>query len=433
MNSFFIETYGCQMNKADSAEIIDALKNAGYVEATDNQKADIIIINTCSVRQSAENRIWGRLGFYKNIKSKKDILLLLIGCMAQRLGYDLLNLKDYIDIIVGVQSISLIPEIIKNHKKGDRSVFIEENKVNLKKSIPEKENQKKAFVTISHGCDNYCSYCIVPYLRGKEYSLKSKDIIDNINQLVDKGVIQVTLLGQNVNSYGKDISDVTFPELLRKICKETDIKWIKYLSSHPKDFTDELIDVIVTEKKVSNWLHLAVQSGSNKILNKMNRKYSIEYYIEKVEKLKSFNKKINLTTDILIGFPGETEEDFMDTVNLVKRIEFDDAFMYKYNSRKGTLACEKYKDDISNEEKTRRLNLIIDLQRKIGKKKKLNRIGDNFEVIAEKWSKKSNKEILGLTKEDLMIVFNGNKDDFNNIVNVKATGLKGNTLSGKKI
>lgn len=433
MNSFFIETYGCQMNKADSAEIVDALKKAGYLEVYDNQNADIIIINTCSVRQSAENRIWGRLGFYKDLKSRKDILLLLIGCMAQRLGNDLLNLRDYIDIIIGVQSISLIPEIIKNHKKGDRAVYIEEKKVNFKKSIPEKENPKKAFVTISHGCNNYCSYCIVPYLRGREYSRKSKDIIENINQLVDKGVIQVTLLGQNVNSYGKDINDLSFPKLLQKICNETEIKWIKYISSHPKDFNDELIDVIVNEEKVSNWLHLAVQSGSNKILAKMNRNYNIEYYIEKVEKLKNLIKKVNLTTDILIGFPGETEDDFMETVNLIKRIEYDDAYMYKYNSRKGTLASEKYKDDISNEEKTRRLNFIIDLQRKIGKNKRLNRIGDDFEVIAENWSKKSNKAILGLTKEEHMIVFNGTAEDFNKIVDVKATGVKGNTLYGKKI
>ena len=293
MKSFFIETYGCQMNKADSSEVIDALKKAGYIEVNDNQKANIILINTCSVRQSAENRIWGRLGYYKNLKSKKDIILLIIGCMAQRLGETIFSLSDTVDIVVGVQYINKIPEILKNYKKSIKSVYTNQEKKHFYKSIPDKKNPKKAFVTITHGCNNYCSYCIVPYLRGKEISRKSDDIIEDINQLTENGVIQVTLLGQNVNSYGKDINDKSFPELLKRISKETNIQWIKYISSHPKDFTDELINVIISENKVSNWLHLAVQSGSNKILKDMNRKYKIEDYIEKIKKLKKFVPELN--------------------------------------------------------------------------------------------------------------------------------------------
>ena len=421
------------MNKSDSSKVSNALKKSGYIEVNDNQNADIILINTCSVRQSAENRIWGRLGFYKNLKSKKDIILLLIGCMAQRLGEDIFSLSDTVNIVVGVQSINKIPEILKNYKSNEKPVYTVEKKIKFNKSIPDKENPKKAFVTISHGCNNYCSYCIVPFLRGKEISRKSGEIIEDINQLTEKGVIQVTLLGQNVNSYGKDITDLSFPELLKKICRETDIKWIKYLSSHPKDFTDELINVIINENKVSNWLHLALQSGSNKILKEMNRKYNREYYIEKVEKLKKSIPDLNLTTDILVGFPGETEEDFLQTVDLIKKIEFDDAYMYKYNSRKGTSAFNELKDNIPAEEKRKRLSTIIDLQRNISRKKKLNRINTDFEVIAEKWSKRSDNEILGLTKEDLMIIFKGDFNDFRDIIRINAVGLRGNTLFGEKI
>lgn len=432
MKSFYIETYGCQMNRADSNEVTNALKKAGYSETDNNQKADIILINTCSVRQSAENRIWGRLGFYKNLKSKKDITLLLIGCMAQRLGENLFTFSNAIDIVVGVQSLNKIPDILNNYKKSEKPVYIDDKKINFNKSIPDKENPKKAFVTISHGCNNYCSYCIVPYLRGKEVSRKSDDIIDDINRLTEKGVMQVTLLGQNVNSYGKDNDDMSFPELLRRICRETDVKWVKYLSSHPKNFTDELMDTIINENKVSNWLHLAVQSGSNKILENMNRNYKIEYYIEKIEKLKQVIPGLNLTTDILVGFPGESEEDFLQTVNLMKKIEFDDAYMYKYNPRKGTSAFEKLPDDVSEEDKKRRLSTIIDLQRAIGRKKKLNRVTNIFEVISEKWSKRSDNEILGLTKEDLMIIFKGSAYDFKDIIKIKAIGLRGNTLFGEK-
>jgi tRNA-2-methylthio-N6-dimethylallyladenosine synthase len=421
------------MNKSDSSKVSNALIKSGYIEVENNQDADIIIINTCSVRQSAENRIWGRLGFYKNLKSKKDIILLLIGCMAQRLGEQLLSLNESIDIVVGAQAIDKIPEIINNYKKGIKSVCVDENKIFFDKSIPDKENPKKAFVTISHGCNNYCSYCIVPYLRGKEVSRISRDIIKDINQLTEKGVIQVTLLGQNVNSYGTDINDVSFPKLLKKISIETDIKWIKYLSSHPKDFTDELIDVIINENKVSNWLHLAVQSGSNKVLKEMNRNYKIEYYIEKIEKLKKYIPDLNLTTDILVGFPGEAEKDFLNTINLLKRVEFDDAYMYKYNIREGTLAYKNMPDTVSADEKTKRLSLIIELQKKITRKNKLKRINNIFEVISDKWSKKSNNEILGLTKEDLMIVFKGKQENFNDIIKVKATALRGNTLFGEII
>nr|HPO50683.1 MiaB/RimO family radical SAM methylthiotransferase [Spirochaetota bacterium] len=280
-------------------------------------------------------------------------------------------------------------------------------------------------------CNNFCSYCIVPYLRGREVSRDSGEIIEDINNLVKLGVKQATLLGQNVNSYGNDTNDINFPSLLKKISNETDIKWIKYLSSHPKDFTDELIEVISTEKKVSKWLHLAVQSGSNKILEKMNRKYKIETYIEKVMKLKSLNPELNLTTDIIVGFPGETEADFNDTVDLINTVKFDDAFMYKYNIRENTFAAKELGDDVPEDEKLSRLSKIIDLQRDIKSENKKKRIGSILEVIPEKFSKNSDREILGNSAEDLMVLFQGEEKDFEEILKVKVTQLKGGSLFGE--
>ncbi len=430
MKSFFVETYGCQMNKADSNGVIENLISNGFISVQKDIDADIIILNTCSVRKSAEDRIWGRLGYFKSLKRKKDFILIIMGCMSQRIGEEILLSNFGVDLVIGNFFKNKIAEIIKNYDKKGQRLFIEEKDIVFFNSYPDSDNPKKAFVTISHGCNNFCSYCIVPYLRGREKSRNSKEIIKDINNLYKNGVIQVTLLGQNVNSYGLDTNDLNFPQLLRLICRETDIKWIKYLSSHPKDFTDELIDVIYSEEKVCNYLHLAVQSGSNKILKKMNRHYTIEEYIEKVTKIKSIIPKLNLTTDIIVGFPSETEKDFLETLNLLKTVEFDDAYMYKYNIREFTFAANNFEDDVPEEVKLERLQEVIKLQNSIKHKKKKSRINDIFEVIAERYSKKNLKEILGLTKEDLMIVFEGDDKNFEGINLIKATDIKSGTLYG---
>lgn len=433
MKRFFIETYGCQMNKSESNGIIQNLLSNDFIPIEKDIDADIIIINTCSVRKSAEDRIWGRLGYFKNLKRKKDFILIIMGCMSQRIGKDLLLSNFGVDIVVGNFFKNRIAEIINNYDKKGQRLFIEEKDIDFFNSYPDSDNSKKAFVTISHGCNNFCSYCIVPYLRGREKSKPSKEIIEDINNLCKIGVIQVTLLGQNVNSYGQDSNDIKFSELLRLICKETDIKWIKYLSSHPKDFTDELIEVIYSEEKVCNYLHLAVQSGSNKILKKMNRNYTIENYIQKVNKIKHLIPKLNLTTDIIVGFPSETEKDFEDTINLFKTVEFDDAYMYKYNIRDFTFAASNFEDDVPEEVKLERLQKVIKLQNSIKYKRKLSRINDTFEVICERYSKKNPKEILGLTKEDLMIIFEGDRSNFERVNIVKATKIKNGTLFGEVI
>ncbi|MBN2544659.1 MAG: tRNA (N6-isopentenyl adenosine(37)-C2)-methylthiotransferase MiaB [Spirochaetes bacterium] len=421
------------MNKADSNAIINELLENDYIQVDDYNNADIIIINTCSVRITAENRIWGRLGFYKNQKKKKNIVIVIVGCMAQRLGNDFFKFNDTVDIVIGTYQKDNIANILRNYGHDKKIAYIEEKQIKFSNSFPDRDNSKKAFVTISHGCNNFCSYCIVPYVRGREISRSSNEIINDINNLAAKGVIQVTLLGQNVNSYGSENNDISFNELLKRISRETDIKWIKFLSSHPKDFNDDLIEVVAEEGKVANWIHLALQSGSNNVLKKMNRKYTIESFMEKVEKLKRYIPKINLTTDIIVGFPGETENDYLDTYNSLKQIRFDDAYMYKYNIRENTFAQNNYIDDIPEEEKTDRLTQIIDLQRSITRENKINRINDQFEVISECFSKKSENEILGLTKEDLMIIYNGDNSCFLSINKIKAVRLEGNTLYGEKI
>ena len=438
--TFFIETYGCQMNKADSDSLAQMLRLNGYTEAKTPEQADIVVINTCSVRKTAENRIWGRLGFYKVIKRSRPLLLILMGCMAQRLGdgaADFKRLRGYgVDMVVGTFFRDKVPFLLEHYDPKAENIFVEKTDLTFPWSAPDTENPLTAYVTISHGCNNFCSYCIVPYLRGRETSRPSDQIIEDIQRLAEQGVIQVTLLGQNVNSYGLDNHDIKFPQLLKRICHETDIQWIKYESSHPKDFTEELAEVIASEDKVSNYLHLAVQSGSNRILEKMNRKYKIEDYIAKVQHIKQLVPKLNLTTDVIVGFSGETESDFQDTLTLMRTVEFDDAYMYKYNVRENTVSAKSMDDDVSEEEKLRRLQMLIDLQRQIGTEKKYARIGDITEVIPVSVSKKSGEEgnsnqIHGLTKEELHVVYDIDDVNDKSVQQVKFTGVSGNTMVGE--
>ncbi|MCG8571311.1 MAG: tRNA (N6-isopentenyl adenosine(37)-C2)-methylthiotransferase MiaB [Spirochaetes bacterium] len=439
MMNVFIETYGCQMNKADSAVMMEALLEHGYQIVNHENDADIILLNTCSVRKTAENRIYGRIGYYKSLKEKKraatgkKLILVIAGCMSQRLGEGLLKKHPPVDIVVGTYYRDQIPQVLYQFLNDNQQIFVEQKKFTFQPSQPDQDNPHKAFVTISHGCNNFCSYCIVPYLRGREISRSSAEIIADINDLVEKGVWQITLLGQNVNSYGQDNNEISFAQLLKKICQETDLQWIKFLSSHPKDFHEDLMNVMAEEKKVANCLHLAVQSGSNNILKKMNRHYHIEDYIRNVKKLQSMIPNLYLTTDIIVGFSGESAADYQATLDLINEVRFDDAFMYKYNVRESTLAANKYEDNVAEDIKQHRLAEVIKLQRKISLENKKERIGQTFEVISEYKSKKAENEILGLTKEDLAIVYQGNKEHFHQILNIKATKMKGNTLYGEII
>ncbi len=436
MKNVFFETYGCQMNKADSDNLsLELTQKNNFKVVFSPNEADFVVINTCSVRKTAETRIWGRLGFYKNLAQTHNFTLIVMGCMAERLKDDLINSKFPVDIVVGTNNKKKLAEIISNYKKNTKIVLtgFDEYGDFFKYSSPDSENSLRAFVNISHGCNNFCSYCIVPYLRGREKSRTTHEIIDDINKLTLQGVKEITLLGQNVNSYGNDSGDIPFYLLLRKIIAETDVENIKFLSSHPKDFSDELIDEISSNRRISRWVHLALQSGSNRILELMNRKYTAELYLNIVKMLKQKVSGLFLTTDIITGFSTETEDEFLYTYDLMKEIRFDDAYMYKYSVREGTDAHKRFVDDVPDEVKVERLKKIIDMQNIINIENKQGRIGSIFKTIPDKISRRNSLQIHSTTFENIPIVFRGDTSHLSRVLSVRATGLKGVTMIGELV
>lgn len=438
MTHFFIETYGCQMNKAESIALAGRLTAAGYSQVFSQENAELIIINTCSVRKTAENRIWGRLGFYKKEKTKRDITVLVMGCMPQRISEELLDKKRGVDIVVGNFHKDKIPAILAAHRKGEKSCYIdvpeEQNpEAFFTQTAPDELNPAKAYLTISHGCNNFCSYCIVPYLRGREISRSSSSIIKEIHKLTELGVKQVMLLGQNVNSYGNDTKDITFAQLLKQIVHETDIAWVKFMSSHPKDLSQELIEVMADEPKISKWLHLALQSGSTSILQAMNRKYTREDFLNKIYKLREYIPDIILTTDLIIGFPGETEADYHDTLSLIEEVRFDDAFMYKYNERDNTLAQKTLGDPIEDEVKIERLTKLIEIQRNIGVENRQAMKGRHFQILHERPANDGTGRHIGISSNELIFLYDGKDDDAGEVIDIEATGVNGSTLTGKRL
>lgn len=438
MTHFFIETYGCQMNKAESTALARRLTAAGYSQVFSQENAQLIIINTCSVRKTAENRIWGRLGFYKKEKTKRDITVLVMGCMPQRISEELLDKKRSVDIVVGNFYKDKIPEILMAHRKGEKSCYVDVPKEQnpqafFAQTAPDELNPAKAYLTISHGCNNFCSYCIVPYLRGREISRSSSSIINEIHRLTELGVKQIMLLGQNVNSYGNDTKDITFAQLLKQIAHETDVAWVKFMSSHPKDLSQELIEVMADEPKISKWLHLALQSGSTSILKAMNRKYTREDFLNKIYKLREYIPDIILTTDLIIGFPGETEADYRDTLSLIEEVRFDDAFMYKYNERDNTLAQKTLGDPIKDDVKVQRLAKLIEIQRKIGVENRQAMKGRHFQILHERPANDGTGRHIGISSNELIFLYDGNDDDAGKVIDIEATGVNGSTLTGRKV
>jgi len=429
---FFIETYGCQMNKNDSERIETILTNNGFRQAPKMENADIIIINTCSVREHAEKRALGRAGGLAGWKKKSSARKLgIVGCTAQRMGKELLNTIPHVDFILGPDQYRLLPDIINKseHKQLMNTSF---RPCETYESIyPMTDNNSvSSFVTISRGCSNYCSYCIVPYTRGKVRSRNSDDIIKEIKYLVDSGKSEIILLGQNVNTYhdGK----YCFSDLLKRVSQIQGVLRVRFMTSHPKDLTEDILRVIQQEKKVCSHLHLPMQSGSTRILSLMNRQYTREDYINLVTKARIMIPELSLTTDIMVGFPDETETDFQETVSLMKRICFDDAFLYYYSSRPETKAAGM-ENQIPKNVKLKRLDLIIQLQRKISLKKKKQMIGQKVEVMPETYSKYSDKELLGKTSTNYNIVFPGDNTIIGDLVSIKLDDCKGTTLRGKLI
>ncbi len=422
---FFIETYGCQMNVSDSELVTSILLDNGFIRASLIDEADVIIFNTCSVRQHAEDRVIGRISNELSRKNQKtDLHIGVIGCMAQRLGERLQEMQKGVDFVVGVDAYENLPGIILN--QFDRAV---DNTIDASvlysEHFPVSDNPTCGFVTIMRGCNNFCSYCIVPYLRGSERSRPHKDIIADIQKAGRKGQKDITLLGQNVNSY--QYEETNFPKLLHLINRIEDIERIRFITSHPKDLSDELIDALASLDKVCEHIHLPLQSGDNGILVKMNRAYTIEHYLGLITKLRSAIPGIAITTDMICGFPSETDEAFSNSMHALRQIGFDHAFCFKYCQREGTAAYTMdHQVDVSV--RLNRLQLMIDLQRQITLSRYRAQIGRDVEVYVEGLSKKSNSEVSGKTRDFKIAVLPGDPDQIGKVVKTVVTDATSGTL-----
>ncbi len=385
MKKVYIRTFGCQMNAHDSERVKDLLLNDGYCLSDEPEDADVLLFNTCSVRKNAEDRVFGVVNSLKRLRKKDpDVIFGIMGCMAEAHGRSIFERMGHVDFLCGPADLDKIPEIIEKIKKGQRGVvYCMDSRLRGNDKIPlfpeDRKIGKRVYVKIMEGCDNFCSYCVVPYVRGGERSRPSREILSEIKQLVDKEVKKITLLGQNVNSYGKGLKeDISFPELLRKIditvksnlVKSNQVRSgrleIDFMTSHPKDASVDLFEAIAGLKSLSKQLHLPLQSGSNKILKRMNRGYTLEKYSKLVKDFRRIVKKGTITSDFIVGFPGETKKDFNDTLNTVKEIRFSGAYIFKYSSRPFTKAS-KFKDDVLTEEKERRHGLLLETQREISR------------------------------------------------------------------
>lgn len=418
------------MNKSDSDKIIARLNTSSNIERTDNpENADFIIINTCSVRKSAEERVLNRLEFFKYLKKRRKNAIILCGCMAQRIGEIPDENLNFIDYIIGTYHIGKIEDIIKNQIQTDR--YTMKKGYTFSDSVPETNFPFKAYINITHGCSNFCTYCVVPYLRGPVISNISKNVVDQAKKLTEQGITSIELLGQNVNYFGKDNNDISFSELLAELNSIKGIKRISFTTSHPKDFSDDIIKAVFELDKVCNHIHLPVQSGSNPILEKMHRCYSIQDYLRIIEKIRSYKKEIAITTDLIVGFPGESENNYKNTLDIVKQIEFDDAFMYKYSGRPFVKA-ENMDNKVPEEIKSTRLKELIDIQLEISKNRIKRFIGKDLEIIIE-MSGKSENEYLGRTTYNNMVLVKDGNLKPGMYINVNIISASGKTLIGKKI
>lgn len=456
--TYFFETYGCQMNIAESAAVEQLLISRGWTKASDVQVSDLVIINTCSVRQTAENRVFGRLGWFSGLKAlrackpgaksktldlaaeyvkdgPKPLTVVVMGCMAERFLKSLQKEYPVVDYVVGTYAKKQFGDIISaiEGKISSDDVKLVNNPEQYEfSSVSLEPGAFSAFVPIMHGCNNFCTYCIVPYVRGREKSRSVEDILKEIDFLSKAGVKEITVLGQNVNSYSYE--GIDFPRLLEIICDHIEetkscIGWVRFMSSHPKDLSDRLIQVLKERKQLCHHIHLAMQHGSTKVLKEMNRRYTREEYLALVDKIKKEIPDVSLTTDIMIGFPGETEQDFEDVLSIMKEIMYENAFMYYYNPREGTPAAMRT-DQIDIELKKERLQKVIDLQLEITRTQMEKRVGQQMTVLCESVSRDNKDELLGKTPQDERVAFTAPESLIGKFVQVKLDSLSGNTFRG---
>lgn len=439
LRTYLIETYGCQMNERDTETMAGILESLGYVPVEKEEDASIILLNTCSVRESAENKIWAKMGELKKIKQKNpDVILGICGCMPQQ-EVTIQKIKQsypHMDLVFGTHNLHQLPELLAKAQTARKMVVevLHNNPGVIIENLPSRRaDNLKAFVTIMYGCNNFCTYCIVPYTRGRERSRMPEDIIREVEDLAAKGYKEITLLGQNVNSYGKDLEvEIDFAGLLQQLNRVNGIERIRFTTSHPKDLSDRLIEAIASLEKVCEHIHLPVQSGSTAILKKMNRHYSKEDYLRLVEKLKNAVPDIAITTDIIVGFPGETEADFAETMDLVEKVRFSAAYTFIYNKRSGTPAAE-YNDQVPEDVKSQRIQHLIDRQNQITLEENLKDIGKTLEVLVEGPSKTNPEFFSGRTRTNKIVVFRGNSDLIGRLIPVRIANAKTWHLEGEII
>ena len=454
MKKLYIETYGCQMNVADSEVVASVMQMAGYETTEELDKADAVFLNTCSIRDNAEQKIYHRLDALDAIKRQRQkansprnatlsqreqltangLIIGVLGCMAERVKDDLLE-NHHCDLVAGPDSYMSLPDLIAQAELGHKAINIELSTTETYRDVvPQRLHGAKisGFVSIMRGCNNFCHYCIVPYTRGRERSRDVESILREVRDLRDRGFKEVTLLGQNVNSYhGND--GTSFPQLLRKVAEEAPEMRIRFTTSHPKDMSDETLRVVAEVPNVCKHIHLPVQSGSDRILKLMNRKYTREWYLDRVAAIRRIIPDCGLSTDIFVGYHSETEEDHQLSLSLMREVGYDSAFMFKYSERPGTYASKHLPDNIADEEKIRRLNELIALQTEISAQQNKKDEGKEFDVLLEAFSKRSREQLMGRTEQNKAVVVNKGSHHIGETVRVRITGSTSATLLGEII
>ena len=431
--TYFIETYGCQMNVADTEVISGLLNNEGYSQTKDIHSANVIFVNTCAIREHAEDKVHSRLGFYNQIKQKNpDIIIGVLGCMAQNLKEDILESKPFVDIILGPDSYRRLPDMISNRsKEANHLVDTKLSRFEVYDNLfPSRKEGINAWISIMRGCDKFCTFCIVPFTRGRERSRSIDSIISEANQAVTDGFIEITLLGQNVNSYNYEGEG--FHVLLDEVAKIKGLKRIRYTSPHPQDMTKEVLNVMAKHETICNYVHLPLQAGNDRILKRMNRTYTKSEFISLANQIRDSLPNVGLSTDIIVGFPGEGSKEFDDTLDVMEKVHFDSAYTFKYSSRPGTKAAE-FEDIISEEEKQSRLERVIDMQKKHTLLQNQKRIGTVEIVLVEKESKRSANHWAGRTDSNKWVIFEKNNFKIGELVPIKIIEAKGITLRGETI
>lgn len=434
---FYIETYGCQMNVADSEVVAAILTDKGYIHTKEKEEADIILVNTCSVRENAEQRVRGRVQGFSEIRKRNPRLLVgIMGCMAERLGEKLFEEEKNVNLIVGPDAYMDLPLLIEKADRGEKAINIELSTTETYKDIcPSRidETSISGFVSIMRGCNNFCTYCIVPYTRGRERSRSPHSIVSEVMDLQRRGYKEVTLLGQNVNSYcyKDDQTEIKFPALLEMVAQTVPQMRIRFATSHPKDMSDETLETIARWSNICKAIHLPVQSGSNSVLKDMNRKYTREWYLDRISAIRRIIPDCGISTDVFVGFHNETEEDFRETLELMEEVVFDLAYMFKYSERPGTKASRSLPDNVDETTKSRRLQQLIDLQTGWSLQSNRRDIGKTFEVLVEGVSKKNPHEMFGRSSQNKVIVFPAPGIQIGDFVRVKVKDCTSATLIGE--